>query len=102
MPRFYANVLLATTGGTKKDAAANAADAGKTWRASGDLSELEFDKPDDYNNDVEGFAEWTTSFEFYVDAADEQSARERLEALLKAEEAWNVSGEIVRLRLDTA
>lgn len=100
MPSFYANVLLATTGGTKKAAAANAADAGRRWRAFNDLTDVEFGEPDDYNNDVEGFAEWTTSFEFHVDAADEQSARERLEALLKDEEAWNVSGEIVRLRLD--
>ena len=101
MRSFYAHVLLVTTGGTKKDAAVEHNAIGAKWRERSDFTEVYFDdEPDDANNDVEGFGEWTTSYELSFEAVGASEARALIEALLDAEQDWNRSGEIVTLRAE--
>jgi hypothetical protein len=91
---FLANVLLCTIGGTKKEATADHKRVGVKWRRLPEITEIEFDEPSDYNVDVEGPGEWTTSFEIWLDVADETAARGFVDALVEAEKDWNCVGEI--------
>jgi hypothetical protein len=101
MTAFYARVLLATTGGTKKEAASSHKRIGTKWRKTPGVTDLEFDdEPYDANNDVEGFGEWTTSYELRIDTADEAAARALVEALLTAEEHWDITTELQKLVVD--
>jgi hypothetical protein len=93
---FYTNLLLTTTGGTKKEATGDHKEIAAKWRHLAGVTDVELDdEPVDSNDDVEGLGEWTTSFQIWFEAADDASARALIESLVDGAERPNRSAEIV-------
>jgi hypothetical protein len=93
---FYTNLHWVTIGGTKTEAAVVHSDIAKRWRERVDFTDFYCDdEPGDANKDVEGFGEWTSSFEISFEASDEAEARALIDSLIEREQAWNLSAEII-------